>query len=179
MAKDSRQKLVSEEKNSEILDEEQELQIEINHSQSRFQKILARLKDKLASEVLELKALINLAAPLTATYIALGLLQMTNLFFVGRLGKKEYLAGAALGSTYCNVFGFAIGVGILTASDTLSSQAYGAGNFKRVGIILQRSILISGLFAVPVILLFWFADKILLALKQDPEVVTIAGIFTR
>jgi len=82
MAKDSRQKLVSEEKNSEILDEEQELQIEINHSQSRFQKILARLKDKLASEVLELKALIKLAAPLTATYIALGLLQMTNLFFV-------------------------------------------------------------------------------------------------
>jgi hypothetical protein len=53
------------------------------------------------------------------------------------------------------------------------------GNFKRVGIILQRSILISGLVAIPIICLFWFADKILLMLKQDPDIVTIAGVFTR
>lgn len=43
-----------------------------------------------------------------------------------------------------------LGIGLLTAMDTLTSQAYGAKNFRRVGIVFQRAMFILAVLAIPV-----------------------------
>ena len=47
-------------------------------------------------------------------------------------------------------------------------QAYGAKNYRRVGIILQRSILVCSLALFPVAVLFLNSESILLILYQSP-----------
>ena len=83
--------------------------------------------------------------------------------------------------------GYGVIYGIATATDTLSSQvniecivtgmyvvnsyviqAYGAENYRRVGIILQRSILICLLASFPVIVVFLNTESVLLILHQSP-----------
>ena len=43
-----------------------------------------------------------------------------------------------------------LGIGLLTAMDTLAAQAYGAKNFKRVGVVYQRAMLVLAFLILPV-----------------------------
>uniref|UniRef100_A0A8C6FCL4 Multidrug and toxin extrusion protein n=1 Tax=Monodon monoceros TaxID=40151 RepID=A0A8C6FCL4_MONMO len=58
---------------------------------------------------------------------------------------------------------------------TLAVSSFGAKNLKRVGIVLQRSILILMLCCFPCWALFLNTESLLLFLKQDPEVSRSAG----
>lgn len=98
------------------------------------------------------------------------------LMFVGRLGETE-AAAAGLANFYIAVTGIAFCTGLLSAEDTLCSQAFGAGNFKRVSLIFQRSVVIIMVVAVPVSILWLVTTPLLLALKQDPAVAKLAGAF--
>ena len=60
-----------------------------------------------------------------------------SVMFVGRLGETP-LAAAAMASTLANVSGLSLLVGLSSALSTLGSQAYGAGAYDVVGIVLQR-----------------------------------------
>eukprot|EP00794_Sanderia_malayensis_P004077 gene4077-4631_t len=91
------------------------------------------------------------------------------LLAVGQLGKEQ-LAGAGLGISFCNLTGMVFGVGFIAACDTLFSQAYGVGNFRRIGIVAQRALLISLLCLCPLVSLWINAEWILLALGQNPLV---------
>ena len=68
---------------------------------------------------------------------------------------------------YSNILGLSLGLGIATALDTLSSQAYGAAQPKMLGIYLQRSVLILGALFVPVFIVNYFTDEILKALVRS------------
>ena len=57
---------------------------------------------------------------------------------------------AGLATMLANVTGFSIGIGLLTAFDSLGSQAFGAGNLPRVGVLLQRSFVALASVCVPV-----------------------------
>ncbi len=91
-------------------------------------------------------------------------------FAVGHLGKDE-LAASGLAQSFCNVTGMVFGAGFVRASDTLSAQAYGAGNYRKIGIVAQRAFLITTVIMCPIIALWINAEKILLGLGQDPTVV--------
>jgi len=126
----------------------------------------------------ELGPVISLAWPVVITYtlqVSLGIVSVTVL---GRLGE-EALAAAALGNLYVNLFGNAPASGLATAVDTLAAQAFGAGNFMRVGLVSQRAAVLLLLGCIPSALMFFIAEPVLLATGQDPAICALAGLYCR
>ena len=118
---------------------------------------------------IECRTLLSLAWGLSINSFLAYLIPLTMLFAIGHL-SKDSLAAAGLGFSFCNLTGMVFGSGLITACDTLMSQAYGAENHKRVGIVAQRAIVMCTVALLPVIALWINSEKILLALGQEPEV---------
>ena len=79
---------------------------------------------------------------------------------------------------FVNVTGFAVLAGTLSAMETLCSQAFGAGNYERVGVILQRAVMIVIFVLTPVVSVFWInCERILLALGQDAHIAKLASTY--
>lgn len=89
------------------------------------------------------------------------------------------LAAAGLGTMWMNVTGSAILIGVISALETLVSQAHGARNYPRIGILLQRSILINTVLCIPIGFMWFFCGDILLLLKQEPNVAQLAGHYVK
>ncbi|CAG08874.1 unnamed protein product, partial [Tetraodon nigroviridis] len=101
------------------------------------------------------------------------LLKFTTTIFCGHIGNAE-LAGYALASVTINVTTAATGLGLVVACDTLFSQTFGSKNMKRVGVILQRSLLILLLFCLPCWALLINCYNILLLMHQQEQVARMA-----
>lgn len=80
---------------------------------------------------------------------------------------------------YTNAFGNSISIGLSNAMDALASQAFGAGNLRRVGEIASRGIAINLTFCIPIGLFWWFAEYVLVALHQPPDVIHSSSVFLR
>nr|XP_057936414.1 multidrug and toxin extrusion protein 1-like [Doryrhamphus excisus] len=96
--------------------------------------------------------------------------------FCGRL-RNEVMAGYGLASATISVTTSATGLGLGFACDTLVAQTFGGKNLLRVGVILQRGVIILLLFCLPCWGLLLNAQSILLLLGQDPEVTRIAQLY--
>ncbi len=92
---------------------------------------------------------------------------ITMIFVVGHLGK-DLLAAAGLGLSFCTLTGIVFAAGFINACDTLCSQAFGAGNYRKIGIVTQRAIVLSIVTMFPIVSLWINSEKILLALGQEP-----------
>ncbi|XP_035679458.1 multidrug and toxin extrusion protein 1-like [Branchiostoma floridae] len=124
----------------------------------------------------ELKALTRLAWPTTVAAVLEFVMWMMPIIFCGHLGKIQ-LDAVTLAISVVNVTGISLGFGLGTACDTLMAQTFGSDNKMRVGIILQRSILILLLCCFPCWSLYMNTEKLLLLIHQDPEVARLAGEF--
>ncbi|EGD78927.1 hypothetical protein PTSG_11799 [Salpingoeca rosetta] len=131
-------------------------------------------KVQLKQEVMTLLALVWPVALSSLLQMMSGLVLV---IFVGHYMDTIALDVVGLGVSFGNVFGISIGAGLSSASDTLSSQAWGASNKKALGVILQRGMCILGLCALVTACLWVNAGSILLALHQDPQVSKMSGEF--
>lgn len=59
----------------------------------------------------------------------------------------------------------------------LASQAFGAGDLKQVGVVLQKGLIILNLSALPMWVMWWNCERILLAVGQEAHTSKLAGDF--
>uniref|UniRef100_A0A671TMQ4 Multidrug and toxin extrusion protein n=1 Tax=Sparus aurata TaxID=8175 RepID=A0A671TMQ4_SPAAU len=124
----------------------------------------------------ELYHILRMTGPLLLSRILTYLLPFVVTMFCGRLGN-DVMAGYGLASATINVTTAATGCGLGLACDTLVSQTFGGKNLLRVGVILQRGIIILLLFCLPCWGLLINAEAILLCMGQDPKVARIAQLY--
>ncbi|XP_061596608.1 multidrug and toxin extrusion protein 1 [Cololabis saira] len=124
----------------------------------------------------ELYHVLRLTGPLLLSRILNFLLPFVITIFCGHIGNAE-LAGYALASATINFTTTSTGYGLGVACDTLISQTFGGKNLMRVGVILQRSVLILLLFCLPCWGLLINAHNILLLMHQEGEVARIAQLY--
>ncbi|XP_017550410.1 multidrug and toxin extrusion protein 1 [Pygocentrus nattereri] len=131
--------------------------------------------DEVKREVRELSAL---ALPVLLSYIMVYLISFVSTVFCGHLGSTE-LDGVALAIAIINVSSVAVGYGLASACDTLISQTFGSGNLQRVGVIVQRGVIILLLACFPCWAILINTESILLMVKQNPEVARLSQMYVK
>src|SRR6476620_6750399 len=121
----------------------------------------------------ELAETVRLAAPMALIQLGQIAMMTTDLALIGRLGDAA-LAAAALAHTVLFA-AFTIGMGLVSAVAPLAAQAYGAREPRLVRRALRVGLWAAFMLGVPVTLVQFCGEGILIALGQAPEAAALAG----
>lgn len=87
------------------------------------------------------------------------------------------MAAIGLSNVIVYIMLLSLMIGLNSAQETLTSQAFGNGNIRLVGAYLNRGRLILTAFFIPAAIIpCCFGERILLAFGQNPEVSRLAQI---
>ncbi|XP_074316586.1 protein DETOXIFICATION 16-like [Silene latifolia] len=128
--------------------------------------------------IIEVKKQVWLAGPLISVNLLIFCLQLISIMFVGHLDELS-LSGACMATSFSSVTGFSLLMGMASALDTFCGQSYGAKRYDRLGIHLQRAIIVLTLVSIPLAVIWANSKSILIALGQDPAIATEAGHYAR
>ncbi|OJJ37737.1 hypothetical protein ASPWEDRAFT_50826 [Aspergillus wentii DTO 134E9] len=126
----------------------------------------------------EAKVISKYAAPLIVTFVLQYSLTVASVFTLGHMGKKE-LGAVSLASMTASITGYAVYQGLATSLDTLCAQAYGSGRKKLVGLQMQKMVFFLWVVTVPISVLWFFADRILMKIVPEQEVAALAGVYLK
>lgn len=124
----------------------------------------------------EFRSLLALAIPIIFTNLGTILLGVVDVWMVANY-SRDALAASALANTWINGTTL-LATGIVMGIDPIVSQAHGAGDGKRVGLALQRGVVVSLLVSVPLALLWSISETFLVSTGQDPLLSEAAGRYT-
>ncbi|KAK9464826.1 mate-domain-containing protein [Lipomyces arxii] len=125
----------------------------------------------------EYKRVLRMSIPVILSYMLQNSLQTVSILIAGRLGPQQ-LATSSFSYMFAMSTGWLIQLGGTTALDTLGSAAYTASeNPHELGVLLQQSFFVLATLYIPVIGIWIFAEPVLLALGQTPELSQAAAGF--
>ncbi|KAJ7975781.1 Protein DETOXIFICATION [Quillaja saponaria] len=121
----------------------------------------------------QLKKVSYMAAPMVAVTVSQFLLQIVSVMMAGHLGKLS-LSGVAIATSFADVTGFSVLLGMAGALETLCGQTYGAEQFNKLGNYICCAIISLILVCLPISVLWVFMDKVLIFFGQDPTISILA-----
>jgi MATE family multidrug resistance protein len=118
----------------------------------------------------EIWMLVQLAVPTCCIQLGFTVPPFLTAGYVGRTYGPAALDGFQLANLVCNLFTLSLLQGLYSASDTLSPQAFGAGNYREVGLVALRGLVASCFVVVPICTLLSFQMELLLVgFGEDPD----------
>ncbi|XP_060194133.1 protein DETOXIFICATION 14-like isoform X2 [Lycium barbarum] len=122
----------------------------------------------------ELNEASRIAMPMIVVTVSQYLLRVSPMIMLGHLGELS-LSSASIATSLSNVTGYSLLFGMSSALETLCGQAYGAGQYRKLGTFTYSAIICLFLVCIPVSLLWIFTDKLLILMGQDHSIATEAG----
>ncbi|XP_012452916.2 protein DETOXIFICATION 55 [Gossypium raimondii] len=126
----------------------------------------------------ELKRIIDIGFPIAAMSLVSYARNMVLVVCMGRLGSLE-LAGGALAVGFTNISGYSVLSGLATGMESLCSQAFGSRNLSMAALTLQRTIVMLLLASVPIGLIWFNLEPLMLSINQDPDISKVASLYCR
>lgn len=122
--------------------------------------------------------LVNYSLPVFVTHLLEYSLIVASVVSIGHVSTVA-LAAATLGSMTASVSGYTIIQGLSSALDTLLPAAWASGQPQMVGLWSQRMLVVTAVTIIPVLMIWFNAESVLLLLGQDPEVAHLAGVYLK
>ncbi len=120
--------------------------------------------------------LVAVALPIVLGNLLQSVLEMVDLFFVGRLGA-DAIAGVAMGMTLIYVLATFV-IGLATALTAFIARYHGAGEYEKVGVVLEHGLVIGGIISLLLAVFgFLFAHPFLVLLGAEPRVAALGGAY--
>lgn len=127
----------------------------------------------------ELRAMLALAWPLILSNVTFQIIQATDVVLMGWLGPRQLAASAlAINLSWPITF---VAFGIVTASSPLMASVLGAKSHavRDVRRTFRQSLWVAAIATVPLWLLLWNGERVILLLGQQPDLARDAGLFLR
>jgi MATE family multidrug resistance protein len=127
----------------------------------------------------EFRASLVLGWPLVLTNLAQSALTATDVIFMGRLGPDALAAGSLAASLYQSLVLF--GIGLITSTMPVLATTLGRNRHavREVRRTVQQGWWCAALVCLPMWLLMWNCEALLVALGQDPALAAHASEFMR
>lgn len=98
-----------------------------------------------------------------------------GMIMIARLGHDVLAAGALITASYFTVL--VVFMFVLFSVGVVVGRYFGAKDYVKIGEVFQQGLLLAVYLAVPLVLLFWYFDRILYHFGQDPHLVGYVGEF--
>ncbi|TYC60535.1 MATE family efflux transporter [Rhodobacterales bacterium] len=118
-----------------------------------------------------------LGLPLAGAQIAQMAINTTDVLMIGRLGAPELAASVLAFNFYMLLWFF--GMGVLQAVIPLAARALGQRKPRDLRRAVRMGFWVAVIFSIPVWVLLFFTETILLLLGQEPEIAALAGHYMR
>lgn len=123
------------------------------------------------------KSTLQMSVPIVTARVSSAISGFISMLLVAHLGHAELAASALVNSVLFTVMMTAWSM--LFSVGVVVGHAHGAKEDIEVGIVVRQGLLLSIFFAIPLILILWNIEPILLWCKQDPRLVYYVGEFFR
>ncbi|KAK9270462.1 hypothetical protein L1049_026042 [Liquidambar formosana] len=130
----------------------------------------------LSEALQEIKAIGKISGPTAITGLVLYSRAMISMLFLGHLGELE-LAGGSLSIGFANITGYSVISGLAMGMEPICGQAYGAKQWKLLGLTLQRTVLLLLSTSIPISFMWLNMKRILLWCGQDEAISSRAHVF--
>ncbi|XP_021762567.1 protein DETOXIFICATION 55-like [Chenopodium quinoa] len=126
----------------------------------------------------ELKKMSDIGFPIVAMSLVGYLRNMILVVCMGRLGSLE-LAGGALAIGIINISGYSVLSGLAMGMEPICSHAFGSRNISVLNITLSRTIILLLSASLPIGILWYNLEPLMIMLHQDIDITRVASLYCR